>query len=799
MVRYSWQRRSRMNRIRENLGVEDGINLKELLQLASAKWHWFFISATIGLWLGFLFYKYSPSEYRNTSTILAKEEQRGVSVENLFESGPLNTNRNIQNQLGILTAFTLHLQVLENLNWSFSWYKKDLFSDQDLYEISPFILKMEDGFENSIDIPIMIQPLSDERYKLSIKVTGGLLRKIKDEIDIEKILRYGELFHNDLFHFTLDKVNGRNIEVGEDYILVFNKIEKLARAYQARLKINLIYDKADLIRLQLDGSNPQRSIDYLNELTKEYIKFGLYQKNRASENTVRFIDDQLVELVDSLQLAGKNVMDFKSENKIVNLGQEAGLVIQRLKEVESQTSTAELRLEYYYSLTSYINDAGKMEQVVVPSVLGITDPALNALVIKLSELYSKRNLISRAGEKNPILKVVDSEIQFTKESLEENMRNLISHTELELESLRQRKYRIESRLSKLPKTEQKLIDVKRSFDINNELYTFLLKKRAESAIINASNVSDLQILDPARLSTTILLGPNLLRNVFAGICTFSMIPLIIIIFNNLLKTTIDGKEDLENRTSIPILGTIIHSSSKSHLPVIEFPKSAVSESFRSLRTNLLYFLKNQTHKVICVQSANTNDGKTFVSLNLASIIAANNFTVLLVGADLRNPSFSKMVNTSGDKGLATYLTGQHNFDEVIEWTSNNLSCISAGPIPAHPSELLSKDSFQKFIDAAKQRFDFIVIDNAPVTLVTDGLLVGKQADINLVVFRDGHTRKNMINEINDLADKNLMSNVFLVFNDLRIKKNGYGYGHNYYHKEKKAYKKELWSSVLSKN
>ncbi len=781
----------------ENFSNE-GITIKDLINQILSNWFWFAMCCFFGLCLGFIFYKYTPPNYRMKSMLLTKEEDHGLTIENLFGGSSLGGNSNLMNQVGILNSYTLHKQVLENLNWTYSWFQKDLFYDQDLYKNAPFILKLEDGFENSTGIPLSIIPISDKQYKISVEDKSKLLDfGTEPEIGFEQIVEFGQTFHNDYFHFTLEPISSRVHESGVEYKLVFNQVETLTLAYQGSLKINLIDEKADLIQLELEGNNPERGVDYLNELTKEYLKFGLYQKNRASENTVNFIDAQLSEIVDSLQLAGQNFTDFRSKNRVVDLGQEAGLVMQRLEEVESQASMAQLRLDYYRNLNTYLNDASQMERVVAPSVVGITDPTLNALVIRLSELYNKRGILAKSG-KNPGINLIDHEIQITRESLEENLSNLLSNTEIEMENLRQRKYRIDGQLATLPQTEQEMIDIKRSFDLNNELYTFLLQKRAEAAISNASNVSDVQILDPSRLSTATRVGPSVMKNLFFGGAAGLFIPLAITIIASAFSETISKKEDLEHATSVPIIGTVVHNKTKSFLPVVEYPRSAISESIRSLRTSVYYSLKYQNNKVIGVHSLITNEGKSFISLNLAASFAINKSKVLLLGADLRNPSLSEVLNCSKDKGLSTYLLGNDSFDDIIEWTNNNLSFIPAGPILPNPSELISNGNFDSFLNEAKERFEYIIIDNAPLGLVTDGVLIGKMADLNLVVFRQGRSQKNQVKEINHIEANKIVPNLFLVFNDYKTNKKGYGYGYysdNSRDKDEKEFKNVLVKTV----
>src|SRR5690606_18039252 len=242
-----------------------------------------------------------------------------------------------------------------------------------------------------------------------------------------------------------------------------------------------------------------RDINYLNELTKVYIDFGLEEKNRVADNTLRFISNQLIGITDSLQSASQDFTNFRSRNRIVDLGQEANIVVSNLGEIQSEEARINMRLEYYNNLKRYLNDASQMKELVAPSGVGITDPALNTSVPRLSDLSRQKEVLSdTVQEKNPNVVSLVNEIQYTQKILQENIDSLLNNTHVELANLNERKQRVNSQLSRLPKTEQDLVNIKRTFDLNNDLYTFLLRKRAEVGIARASNSPDARILDTAR-------------------------------------------------------------------------------------------------------------------------------------------------------------------------------------------------------------------------------------------------------------------------------------------------------------
>ncbi|MGZ2371901.1 polysaccharide biosynthesis tyrosine autokinase [Ancylomarina sp. YFZ004] len=761
-----------MNEMMENFEQEEGVNVKAFLFRLLSKWHWFVLFGFLGLAGAYLLTRYTHPTYKMNSIVLLYEESNSMGMENLFQGFDMGGKANIQNHIGILKSYNMNHQTLENLNWRTSWFAKGVFRDGDLYGRVPYELVETPGQVNLDGIPVHIVSLKGDKYLVKVDgeaMVNGRLQKI----DFEEQGKLGEVFQNTYFSFTL---KGEAKSVNHTYF-TFNNQSRLTLSYLRKLGVSLTNKKADMIRLQLIGSVPAREVDYLNELSRVYIQFGLKEKNRTSLNTVRFIDQQLEGIVDSLKIAGQNFTAFRSKNKVLDFGQEATQVMAKMEELEKEKSMAEMRLEYYDNLHHYVGDASQMKQMVSPSVVGITDMGLNALVIKLSELYSKREVLSyTVKEKNPSLVLLGKEIQHTRKSLEKNLENLLSNAEIEVKNLNKRMNQINAQVSHLPQTEQEMINIKRSFDLNNELYTFMLQKRAEASIAMASNVPDAQVLDAARVETAVKIGPKTALNLLVGLILGLGLPFLVIVLRDYFNDTIQSKEDIEKESKLPIFGEIAHNRYKIEMPIVEHPRSGIAESFRGLRTNLQYILKqNVDCKVVAIHSTISGEGKTFTSLNLATIIAMDNKKVLLVGCDMRKPRLHDIFSIPNKNGLSTYLIGNDSINEVITATKiENLSIVNAGPIPPNPSELLSGVEFGQFINEAKKQFDYIVLDNAPVSLVTDGIIIGKHADANLVVFRQGYSHKNQIKIINQIAEKEDTSKVGIILNDAVY--NGFGYG-----------------------
>lgn len=492
----------------------------------------------LGIALGFLFSRVSQPVYDAKSVILVDENKKGMGVENLFEGMELGNGPNMQNHVGILNSYTLNLQALHNLNWRTTFYKKNLMKKTDLYQASPFKIT-ENGDENIEGVEVVITPMENNTYAIEVddKFVDG---STEYDVKFEATGEFGVPFKNEYFDFTIEKIAELR---AEKYSFYINNLEVLALDYVEKVGVNLVDKNSELIQLGLQGSNSQRIVDYLNELSDVYLQFGLRKKNQISLNTVKFIDNQLDGIVDSLKTAGQEFSDFRSKNKSIDLSHEAELVLDKVADIEKEQSTLDFRIAYFKDLLNYMGNAEQMEKIAAPSFVGIADAGLNAQVVKLAELYGEQTKLSFvAKDKNPTLIILNKEIKNVIKSLEENVRNLLTHAETEARTLNKRKDNITIRLAGLPETEQEMINIKRRFDLNNEIYTFLLKKRAEASIQTASNISDVQIIDPARVRTTKKIGPKTMLLMVIGGFLGGLLPLIIILLKDFLMTPLNLKK-----------------------------------------------------------------------------------------------------------------------------------------------------------------------------------------------------------------------------------------------------------------
>jgi capsular exopolysaccharide synthesis family protein len=737
------------------------------------QWPWFVVLSFIGIFFGYLYYKNSPLIFEVNSRILIKSENTSLSDLLSFDN-PINVrdNINLENKIGTLKSYTLFSEAVKNLNWETSWYKKELLYKKELYNITPFELIVPPNANNAKNIFLEIAVLNDKEYRLKVKGESS-----SKPVNIENVIKFGEPFANDFFNFTLNKGQGVTNEV---FYLVFNDIQVLTNSYLEKTEISREDLNSDIISIKIEGENVQKEADFINELNNVYINYGVSDKNKNSESSLQFIDSQIVRIQGALSIAQNNFSSYRRNNQAMDLGQEAQLVYTKLDEIENEKYLTELQINFYNELQHYLDDAKKIEQMINPSVIGITDENLNTMLTKLMDLYSRREVLTYSVQNsNPSMILIEKEIKLTRDALEETLKNQLRATESKMESMKERFTAIESRLKELPETEKQLIGIQREFDLNNELYTYMMQKKAEASITKASIAPEVQVIDAAFPEASTEIGPNWMLNVFGGMVGGIMLPFIFITLIGFFNNKIETRDEIEKNSKLPVLEGIIRHKYKEILPVVYHPRSGIAESFRGLKSNLKALLEEPGAKVISVNSLIPGEGKSFISSNFSAILAKTNKKVLLVGADLHKPTLHKYFEVKESFGLSNFFLNEKSFEEIISGTFiPNLSFIQAGVIPDNPSELLDNEKFEILIEKARQIFDFIIIDNAPVLLVPDSILVSNFSDVSLFVLRINLSHKDQIKQIGKIVEFNKIKNAAILINEAPDR--GYGYGSKYW-------------------
>lgn len=781
---------------RPNFEDDDSINIKRYLALFLSNWYWFVIALFIAVTISYGINRYSEKIFTVSSTLLIKDGQNGGGLsfaENFMPgSNVFNNRQNLNNEIGILKSFKLNKRVIDSLPEFRTVYfgvgRRNIVESR-LYKSCPFMVKTR-----SIDF----QP---KGVKVNVRIVSDstLIVEIDGAYNIKEPLKIGDRFNEKEFDFQIiprgSETYPYNPEGSNKYYFYFSGSAELANYYRGKLGVTPIDKEATLVNLFASGFVPEQEVDYLNKLMDIYISQGLEDKNQIADSTTKFINRQLGQIADSLKVAEDKLQNFRLENKLVDLSKEGTVIQNRMEQVENEKTALDLQHQYYLYLKEYLVSKNESGDIVSPSVMGVTDPTVERLVQELASLQLKKKQLSLnlSGEL-PAVNLMEENIVTARKSLSENVESSLANLDRLIINTNKRIDQVYSEMHKLPGIERRMINIQRKFDINNTVYTYLLEKRAETGIAKASNVSDNKIIDEAEVINAISIKPKTGGNNLKAILLGLLVPGVIISLLYYFNNRIIDNGDVIKRTNVPIIGYISHNDDKKEIPIIEKPGSALSESFRAVRTTLKYFIKDVKNPVIVVTSTVSSEGKTFISTNLAAITALLGKKVLLIGLDLRKPRIHKILGIDNSEGLSTYLSSNCDYKAVIQPTSiPNLFYAPSGPVPPNPAELIEGDRMAAFIELAKKEFDFIIIDTPPVAVVSDTLLLSKFVDINIFVIRQRYSSKNTLELIHELFQTGRLQNMGIIINDISLtgyygyglrygyyKGYGYSYGKNYY-------------------
>ncbi|MDF1561360.1 MAG: polysaccharide biosynthesis tyrosine autokinase, partial [Bacteroidales bacterium] len=717
------------------------------------------------------------------STLMIKEQQTSgaiANMEQIFAGNAYNPYPNLEDEVAILTSYTLNRRVIEELPEHHIAYlpvARHGIEWQRTYKKSPFVLKKLDDDQPTGRL-MTIRFTGHDTYRVEVNHDGK--RRNKGD-DPDREFRTGEIYDLNGFNFTLElRDSTKSLHAGQRWHVWFESPDQLVNLYRSRLKVEPVEDYARVFTLSFDAYSPEQGADYLNTLMQLYILQGMEWRNRAADNTISFIEAQLGLISDSLKIAENSMESFRLNNRFVDLTLEGTLVLQRLEKFENEKNTLGMQMQYYEYLLDYLDSRDDSESLISPSIMGVTDPVLVGLVGEFASLQQqKKQMAFTVREDLPQVQLLDQQMEDARAALKENVTSAINQLKLSIKNVDERIAVVEKELNRLPGTERRLIGIQRKFDLNNSVYTYLLERRAEAGIARASQITDNRVIDEAIVQNSVRVKPKESKNYLTAALLGLLIPMALIVIFDLFNNKIIGRHDIERLTKAPIIGYISHSDYHVEDPVAEKPGSTLAESFRAVRTSLAFYTGQTKCPVIVVSSPVSGEGKTFVSVNLATIISMMNKKVLIVGLDLRKPRVHAILRSGNGHGMSEYLSGGATFEEVTEPTEiDNLWFAPSGPVPPNPAELIGSPKMAEFIAQARGQFDAVIIDTPPVGIVTDALLLSQLANVTLFVVRQRYTTRGSVQLLDEIYRKGEMSNVAILVNDISAS-GYYGYGLRY--------------------
>jgi len=781
-----------------NQGLEDSdtINIREELEKYLGYWRWFIFGVFVSLSLAFIYLRYTTPQYSAAASIMIKDNKKsGISSElaafedlGIIGGGSAN---NTDNEIYILKSRKIIGNVVDSLNLTTSYFAEGRVIKSEVYKQRPISLEFLKKEANFIEKDTAFVISIVDQHNFEIKDVEGVLILSS---------QFNEIINSKIgvFNIILSKEFTKSL-IDKEIIVRLRGRNKVIDGYRSRIDIKTVDKNSSVLTLSLQDAVKNKAEDILNELVKQYNLDAIQDKNIVSEKTRDFIKDRLKSVGNDLGIIQDKVKNYKIQFGITGLSAEGELALeavsannQKIAEIQSQLSLAEW-------IQEKLNKESK-DNDVLPTNLGFTDLTITSSIQAYNELVLNKNrLLVTAGDRNPQLIETQSRITTLNKNLLSSLANLKKSLEIQLSQLNSEAQKVSSKISEIPLIERGMIDIERQNIIYSELYSYLLKKKEETAISLAVTVPNAKIIDFA-YGSGVPVSPKKNNVYLLALLMGVLIPFLIIYLKNLLDTKIHTRKDIEDLTNIPFLGDVPHSENQQKIVIgQEDSRSSTAEAFRLIRTNLEFMLANNTAsslgKTIFVTSTTSGEGKSFISINLAAALSLSNKKVLLLGLDLRAPKVSEYLNIPERKGMTNFITNKElTLDDVRFQIPEikGLDIITSGVIPPNPAELLMSSRVEELLIEARNQYDFIIIDTAPVSLVTDTLLVAKYADISMYVARANYLDKRMLNIAQILYKEKKLPNMAIVLNDVDITKGyGYGYGYGYVDNLKKSWYKRI--------
>ena len=772
---------------------EENIDVKELLFKYLIHWPWF-VGAVIACLIAAWVYLYmSTPVYNISATVLIKDDKKGGSagmlsgLESLGLDGMISSSQNIDNEIEVLHSKTIAKEVVENLGLYISYMDEDEFPSRNMYKTSPVQVSLTPQEADLLEKPMIVEMALQPQGSMDVNV------KIGDDEYQKHFEKLPAVFPTDrgtlAFFLTSDSISSskRTLEetIGSEKITrnitaTINNPLAVAKAYCKNMTIEPTSKTTSVAVISLKNSNVQRGKDFINKLLEMYNINTNNDKNEVAQKTAEFINERIGIISKELGSTEKDLESFKRGAGITDLTSDAQIALTGSAEYEKKRVENQTQINLLQDLQKYMQNEG---YEVLPSNIGLQDLNLAAAINRYNEvLVERKRLLRTSTENNPTIINLDTSIGAMKENVQVSLDRVLRGLFITKADLDREASRYSRRISEAPGQEREFVSIARQQEIKAGLYLMLLQKREENAITLAATANNAKIIDDA-IADDAPVSPKRKMIYLIALVLGVGIPVGVIYLLELTKFKIEGRSDVEKLTSVPIVGDIpLTDEKQGAIAVFENQNNLMSETFRNIRTNLQFMLENDK-KVILVTSTVSGEGKSFISANLAISLSLLGKKVVIVGLDIRKPGLNKVFNIPRKEvGITQYLANpEKNLMDLVQLSdvSKNLYILLGGTVPPNPTELLARDGLDKAIETLKKNFDYVILDTAPVGMVTDTLLIGRVADLSVYVCRADYTHKNEYTLINELAEKDKLPNLCTVINGLDLKRRKYGYYYGY--------------------
>jgi tyrosine-protein kinase Etk/Wzc len=722
----------------------------------------FLVSLAFALLAAWTYLRYSTRIYGAAGTMLIKSDQQTTRTDKVEDiiTGSNRTN-NIQNEIEVLKSRPLMTRVVKKLKLEFSYTAIGKIKEFNVYKQSPFRIEAFEIADSSRSFSQEIKFINADQFRINNQ-NGNF--------------SFGQVFTNTNGVFRLVKTG--TPATGSEYNVSWRPAESVAASLVGSIKVQPKTPGTGILSIGIQTTNAQMAADIVNNLMIQYDSMTVEQNNYSTDQMLHFIDGRLDNLKNELDSIQTILLNYQQKNNLINVETQSGMYFDKITEADKAINEQMAWVSVTDIIYEYLADKkNAYTSVIVPSSLGLDDATLNELVAgyNAAQLERQSMLDGNIPLGNPSVKGVEGQIEKIRESILENLKNIKVSLNNSINALRRRSGIEQSELKVLPYKIKEYAEIQRQLNTKLALYTLLEGKREEAAITRASTISNSKVLDEAVISNTPV-KPNKRTIQILAILLGIGIPALMIFIGEVINDKVSTRFDIERITAASILGEVGHSYSDKTLIVNKTSRSMVAEQFRIIRSNLQYVIPKIEKPIILVTSSFSGEGKSFVSTNMGAVLALTGKRTVILEFDIRKPKVLSGLNMSKRPGISNFLVGKAKMEDLILQVPEyeNLFVLPCGPVPPNPSELLLDSKVAEIFTWLREHFDIILVDTAPVGMVSDAMTLGKFADCTLYLVRQGHTFKKQVALIDELYRDNKLPKISIIINDVKVKP-GYGY------------------------
>ena len=785
-----------LDKEQEKEGVTSFFDFAALYRTIILNWYWFALSLIIFGGIGAIYLRYTTPLYQSTAKLLIKDDdngssRRGSSLQNITNLGTISNSAGIDNEMEILSSHSIAEDAIRDLKLYVNYTTEGKVKDVITYRDQPLVVDIDAAHLDRLNRPINLNITKNG----SSFVVNGTYSVPTDEENSEGPFSINKKFTSlpatiptRAGIITINSNNGRTLHEGQVLKVSILSPKMASDKYVGELKIGQSGKGTSILQLQLTDEVPQRSLDYLKQLAIVYNRQANEDKNAVAHQTEKFINSRLEKINAELGKTEGELQNYKQKNGMVELKMNASNSVSNQNTSEQKLAEMETQIELFNTIAREVESSSRNLTQVIPSNVGLDDESSTSLINKYNELVLERNrLLRSASESSPVVEPLTDQIR----DLNVNIRRAIAaarkNLQIQRDAVLAQVTKYTDQVEETPQQERMLTQIGRQQEVKSGLYLMLLQKREENSISLAATADKGRLIDDPQLNGKV--SPNSTYIMLIAFVIGLAIPVFIILIIQFFRYKIEGHDDVARLTKLPIIADIAIASNsakgKADIVVHENQNNQMEEIFRSLRTNLQFML-HEGEKVVLFTSSTSGEGKTFTAANLSVSFGLLGKKVILVGLDIRRPRLAEQFGINDHKhGITNLLVKDNPNREDVEaqilpsGVNKNLDLLMAGSVPPNPAELIARNSLDTIIEILKEKYDYIMIDTAPVGLVTDTLQIARVTNVSVYMCRADYTPKASFAMINSLAKEEKLPNMAMVLNGVDMSKRKYSYYYGY--------------------